>query len=461
MKILDVSQYDSETASNSDRLLQNIKDYTSMVLALLWQRQAIFLSATILTAYYFNPINAILFYIIILISEFFDYLLAKRATTLCPNEKKAIIATLGGILANTILGASAICIYAVSVAFSQGPGAHFTPLFFLFAAALFAAMNNHQLVFALVIRLALYGTSFVLITVRDLWVLKPPMTSELWLHFFTVLFVMYFLIDCSLVFLKLYRKNLSVLENLREEHDRTTTAYLVKSQFVSTVSHELRTPLTSIKLSLDLLNAGAQGQVPEAMKNILEIAGRNGEKLAKLIDDLLDLQKIEAGEMSYQMETLEVQPFLTGAIEANKSFAEARDVKLTAEYSERSPLLIVVDEMRLMQVMDNMISNAVKFSHEGGEIFVGCSEKDGQVTIHVRDKGIGIPEGAHEKVFGKFSQLNSSDRRQFGGTGLGMSISKEIVEQFNGTINYISTPGTGTTFFIEFPAYQSNEKIPA
>lgn len=460
MKPLNVSQCDSEIAADRDRLLQNLKDYTAMAFALLWQRQAIFLSATILTAFYFDPFNAALFYIIILFCELQDYWLAKKVSILRPGQTKAITAALSGILVNTVLSASAICIYAISVAFSQEPGGHFTPLFFLFAAALFSAMNNHQLVAALAVRLTLYGISFVVITFRDLWVVKPPVTSELWLHFFTVLFVMYFLIDCSLVFLKLYRKNLSTLENLREEHARTTAAYLVKSQFVSTVSHELRTPLTSIKLSLDLLNSGAMGQAPEAMRDILETAGRNGERLSKLIDDLLDLQKIEAGEMSYRMEVFEVKAFLNDAIDANKSFAEAREVDLIADYSEGSPMFVAADEMRLMQVMSNMISNAVKFSDKGGEVFVGCSEEDGKVTIHVRDSGRGIPEGAYEKVFGKFSQLDSSDRRQVGGTGLGMSISKEIVEQFNGTIDYVSTPGNGTTFFVELPASENMEGTP-
>ncbi len=460
MKPLDVSQFDSENAANRERLLQNLKDYTAMAFALLWQRQAIFLSATILTAFYFDPVNAALFYVIILFCELQDYLLARRVAGLHPSQQRAIYHALSGILLNTVLSASAICVYAASVAFSQKAGGHFTPLFFLFAATLFAAINNHQLVAALAIRLTLYGISFVVITLRDLWVEKPPMTSELWLHFFTVLFVMYFLIDCSVVFLKLYRKNLDTLETLKQEHARTKAAYLVKSQFVATVSHELRTPLTSIKLSLDLLNSGALGPVPEKMKSIVETAGRNGERLSKLIDDLLDLQKLEAGEMTYRMEKLDVKSFLHDAIDANARFAEAKGVTLIPDFSEEPPIFIEADEMRLMQVMSNMISNAVKFSHKGGDVCVGCHDRNGKTTIYVQDNGIGIPEGAQEKVFGKFSQLDSSDRRQVGGTGLGMNISKEIVEQFNGRIDYTSEVGKGTTFFIEFPKMSSMERHP-
>lgn len=460
MKLLNIPQFESATEDHGEHLLQSLKDYTAMAIALLWQRQAIFLSATILTAFYFEPLNAAVFYVVILFCEFQDYLLAKRVANLRPNQTKAIWLTLTGILVNAVLSASAICIYAVSVAISQDAGGHFTPLFFLFAAALFAAMNNHQLAPALAIRLTLYGISFVVITLRDVWVENPPISSELWLHFFTVIFVMYFLTDCSVVFLKLYRKNNATMETLRKEHARTKAAYLAKSQFVATVSHELRTPLTSIKLALDLLNAGCLGPVPEKMKSVLETAGRNGERLSKLIDDLLDLQKIEAGEMTYRMETLELQSFLSDAIDANQHFAEGQQVTLIPEYHDKPQTFVEADEMRLMQVMSNMISNAVKFSHKGGDVLVGYQHNNGTTTIYVKDNGIGIPEGAYEKVFGKFSQLDSSDRRQIGGTGLGMSISKEIVEHFNGTIDYTSELGQGTTFFVELPTMAHSKSQP-
>lgn len=453
MKHLKAPKADRAVLDDHARLLQNLNDYTSTILLLFWQRQAIFLSATVLTGYYFDPQNAALFYVIILFTELQDFRHAGRVAALHSSQQKAISRVFRAILLNTTLSAALICIYAVSVAFSQEAGGHFTPLFFLFAAALFAAMNNHQLVPALVIRLTLYGISFAVITIRDLWIEGPPIQSELWLHFFTVVFVMYFLIDCSVVFFKLYRKNLEAMETLKQEHAHTTAAYLVKSQFVSTVSHELRTPLTSIKLSLDLINSGALGPVPSNIKGIVETAGRNGERLSKLIDDVLDLQKLEAGEMRYQMEVLDTKSFLHEAIDANARFAEAKDVKLVADYPDDPPLYIEADEMRLMQVMSNMISNAVKFSHKGGTVSIGCLDWKGKTTIYVKDTGIGIPEGSREKVFGKFTQVDSSDRRQVGGTGLGMSISKEIIEHFKGKMDYLSVPGEGTTFFVELPTH--------
>ncbi|WP_339106670.1 sensor histidine kinase [Roseovarius rhodophyticola] len=304
---------------------------------------------------------------------------------------------------------------------------------------------------ALAIRLALYGVSFVIIVVRDLWVERPPLTSELWLHFFTVIFVMYFLIDCSIVFLKLYRKNLAHLNKLHKEHERTKAAYKIKSQFVSTVSHELRTPLTSIKVSLDLLNTGALGPIPANMQTIVETAGKNSDRLSRLIDDVLDLQKLEAGEMTYRMEVLNVQVFLTDAVEGNAGFADMHRVTLMPEFDEKPWLFVEADEMRLMQVLSNVISNAVKFSNQGDIVTVGCMTLDSRVRIYVQDRGKGIPQGSEEKVFGRFSQIDSSDRRQVGGTGLGMNISREIVEHFKGTLTYESSEGQGTTFFIDLP----------
>lgn len=453
----DVSQKEAAAFARYDQLLQNLKDYTSACINLLLQRQGIFLAATILTAFYFDPRPAILFYGTIMLTEFIDLILARRVHRLSPENRRSILFYLVLILANTVLSSGAICIYAISVAFQQEAGGHFTPLFFLFAAALFAAMNNHQIVLALALRLMMYGVSFMLIVLEDIWVEQPPLSSDLWLHFFTVIFVMYFLIDCSMVFLRLYRNNLQQLETLKTEHERTKAAYLVKSQFVSTVSHELRTPLTSIKGSLDLLNSGAMGTVPEQMQGLVEMAGKNSNRLSNLIDDVLDLQKIEAGEMTYRMALLNVQDIVFEAVHSSLGYAETHGVTLEAICPEDEDLFIEGDENRLMQVMSNMISNAAKFSHEGDEVIVSCECIGDVVRISVQDKGVGIPDNARDKVFGRFTQLDSSDQRNAGGTGLGMNISKEIVEHMNGQIDYISELGTGSTFFVEFPVRDATE----
>ncbi|MBM1218977.1 HAMP domain-containing histidine kinase [Ponticoccus sp. SC2-23] len=459
MAISLVSALTNADSLASERLLQNLKDYTAVSFALLWQRQAIFFGATLLTAFYFDPINALIFYCVILFGEIQDINIARRVARLEPSQRDEIIKSLIWVLQNTLLTSGAICVYAVSVALKQETGGHFTPLFFLFAAALFAAMNNHQLLMALVVRLAMYGLSFLVIVFADILIERPPLSSDIWLQFFTTIFVMYFLIDCSIVFLKLYRRNLDQLEALKEEHKHTKAAYIAKSQFVSTVSHELRTPLTSIKGSLDLLNSGALGEVPENMAGLIDMASRNSLRLSRLIDDLLDLQKIEAGELKYRIGTLDVAELVRDAVRSNAGYANLNKVEIVLDCEDSQPLLIRADEARMMQVMANMISNAVKFSDEGGVVRVGCRRLGQTVRIFVDDNGPGIPDGMKEKVFDRFSQLDSSDQRRAMGSGLGMNISKEIVEHMGGTIDYVSRVGTGTTFFTDFEVWDGSEDV--
>lgn len=451
MAILDVFLPAASGKEADGSLLQNLKDYTAMAFALLWQRQAIYIATTLLTAFYFDVANAAVFYCTIVFCEVQDIIIARRVKRLEGHEHEAIRSSYIWILLNTILSSAAICLYTVSVALKQETGGHFTPLFFLFAAALFAAMNNHQLVKALTIRLTMYGVTFLFIVCFDIWVIRPSIESDLWLHFFTVVFVMYFLIDCSIVFLRLYRKNLAQLEALQKEHERTKAAYIAKSQFISTVSHELRTPLTSIKGSLDLINFNALGEIPEKMKPVIEIATKNSERLSSLIDDVLDVQRIEAGEMSYDINVLDVRGLIEDAVVSNQGYADKNNVTLVKEPTGNVPLLIEGDEKRLMQVMSNMISNAAKFSHENGTVTVGCGQQDGKIFIFVEDQGCGIPDGCEEKVFSRFSQVDSSDRRMVSGSGLGMNISKEIVDRHDGDISYVSRLGEGTTFTVVFP----------
>lgn len=450
----------STTIDRSDdaRLLHNLRDYAAVSFALIWQRQAIFLATAILTAFYFDPWRAAIFYGAILACEVQDLLIARRVATLPEDDRAGIRRSFLWIMLNTLLSALAISSYAVSVALMQTVGGHFTPLFFLFAAALFAAMNNHQVVWALVLRLTVYGMSFLFIVVKDIWIAQPPLSSELWLQFFTVVFVMYFLIDCSVVFLNLYRRNLRQLEQLRIEHEGAKTALAVKSQFVSIVSHELRTPLTSIKGALDLIDSGAVGDVPGRIAPMIGMASKNSRRLAKLIDDLLDLQKIEAGEMKFRREIVCLQTLVDEAIASNQGLAEKHGVILRRGQVDPKPLHVLADESRLIQVLSNMISNAAKFSSEGGEVLVGCTVRGGNARIFVTDFGVGIPDGSREKVFGRFTQLDSSDKRRFGGTGLGMNISKEIVEHFDGLIDYESRVGEGSTFFVELPLHRGADR---
>ncbi|SHF62630.1 His Kinase A (phospho-acceptor) domain-containing protein [Loktanella atrilutea] len=431
--------------------LKHLQDYARAVKALTWQRQSIFAAVAVLTGWFFTPWKAELFFAIGMLCELADLRLANRVDRVREGDYKTMSKLMTGFVINTVISSLTIGIYAMWVGLTEEGVGLFTALFCLSAGAIFAAINNHQIVRLLVIRFVIYGVAFLVLTTRDLIVYRPPLTSELWLQFFTVIFVMYFLIDCSRSFLRMYRQDLKRLEDLQQEHERTKAALVVKSQFVAAVSHELRTPLTSIKGSLELVNTGKFGEIPSRAKHLLEVAGRNSKRLADLVDDLLDLQKLEEGKMTFDNQTIEVRSFLADAVNDHQGLADQYNVTLNIHLEDTPAVHVRADRSRLMQVLANIISNAAKFSMAKGDVDIGLSVAQGWIRIFVRDYGIGIPEDGKEKVFGRFTQLDPSDQRKCGGTGLGMNISREIMSALGGLIDYESTLGVGTTFYVDLP----------
>lgn len=433
------------------RLLRNIKDYSRAVNSLSWQRQGIFAAIAILTGWFFVPWKAALFFAVCMACEYVDLLVAKKAADISEKNAEQSKNAYVGFLLNTVVSASAISLYAVWVGVTKDGAGMFTALFCLFAAALYASLNNHQIFSLLVIRFLVYGASFLTITIHDLWVYRPPLSSDMWLQFFTIIFVMYFLIDCSVGFVRMYQQDLKRIEELEAEHERTKAALVLKSQFISVVSHELRTPLTSIKGALDLVNSGKVGDLPPQAQKLLDLAGRNSQRLATLVNDLLDVQKIEEGKMAFKCEVIDIMGFVSDAVLAHESLSEKYSVRFILVLNETKEVWVNTDPSRLMQVFANVISNAAKFSPNNGDISISVVVETELAKICIRDQGVGIPPGSKEKVFGRFTQIDSTDQRKFGGTGLGMNISKEIMIAIGGDIDYESEPGRGTTFTIAVP----------
>lgn len=225
----------------------------------------------------------------------------------------------------------------------------------------------------------------------------------------------------------------------------------MKNEFISTVSHELRTPLTSIRGSIGLLVGGACGELPAKAKEITTIAANNTDRLLLLINDILDIQKIESGELIMKFENINILPFLRQSVEDNIAYAEQYGVTFSLQAVE-SNLYVNADKDRLMQVMANLLSNAAKFSHKNGIVEISASlHNEKRIKISITDHGEGIPKEFYSKIFGKFSQSDSSDTRQKGGSGLGLNISKAIIEKHGGTIGFESDTNKGTTFYFELP----------
>ena len=227
----------------------------------------------------------------------------------------------------------------------------------------------------------------------------------------------------------------------------------MKSEFISTVSHELRTPLTSIKGSLGLIVSGVTGKLSDSLSDMVNIAYNNSDRLVRLINDILDIEKIEVGKMEFNLEVLELAPLMKRVVAENIGFAEEYNVRLEL-FNSLPDTKVQADNDRIIQAITNLISNAVKFSPEDGIVAIDVAARKQGIRISVSDRGPGIPEEFREKIFSKFAQADSTDSRAQGGTGLGLSISKAIVEEHFGTIGFDTIAGDGTTFFIDLPVYQ-------
>ncbi|HEX8551908.1 MAG TPA: response regulator [Abditibacteriaceae bacterium] len=226
----------------------------------------------------------------------------------------------------------------------------------------------------------------------------------------------------------------------------------LKSEFISTVSHELRTPLTSIRGSLGLLSGEVAGKLPPAAKPLIDIASSNAERLVRLINDILDIEKIETGRVDFYLQPLDLAAVVATAIEGAKGYGVIFDVRYSLRNNLPPGARVCADADRLTQVMDNLISNAVKFSPRGGTVEIGLAVQANTWRVSVTDQGPGVPTAFQERIFDKFAQADASDTRAKGGTGLGLSICKSIVEKLGGTINY-RCDAKGTTFFFDLPQW--------
>ena len=225
-----------------------------------------------------------------------------------------------------------------------------------------------------------------------------------------------------------------------------------KEEVTATVSHELRSPLTSIKGGLGLVLSGAAGAIPAKARGLLEIAHRNANRLVLIVNDMLDLEKIAAGQMSFALRPCDAVDLVNEAVRANEAYLDQYNIGVRIEGTD-APALLVCDADRMMQVLGNLLTNAAKFSTEGSDIRVAVATDDtgDEITLTVQDYGMGIPQDAQETIFERFTQARNSDRARTGGTGLGLSIVKAIVDSHEGRVEMESSEGVGTTFHIILP----------
>lgn len=239
----------------------------------------------------------------------------------------------------------------------------------------------------------------------------------------------------------------------RKELDR------MKREFISTVSHELRTPLTSIRGSLKLIATGVTGPLGPKTTAMVSIANDSCDRLVHLVNDILDIEKIESGHMVFNIRPLPAMPLMEKAADANRAYAQSFGVTLKTEGGAEGDA-VLADADRLMQVLTNLISNAAKFSPRDSIVTLRMTDLADRIRISVIDRGPGIPEEFRSRVFQKFAQADSSDTRSKQGTGLGLSITKAIVERLGGQISFESS-GDGTTFSVDLPRFFAPAPTPA
>ena len=237
---------------------------------------------------------------------------------------------------------------------------------------------------------------------------------------------------------------------------RDVTAQLeaerMKKEFTSTLSHELRTPLTSIIGSLQLINSGVMGDMDKEVGELAVVAERNAQRLLDLINDLLDIEKVESGKLDLMPEVIAVDDLIRESIVLNEAFGERFKIRFES-HGDVPDRKVHADRKRLLQVMTNLLSNAAKFSPEGGVVEIGTEDVGGNVRVSVHDRGTGIPEEFRARIFGRFTQADSTATRQKGGSGLGLAICKRLVEVMRGRIGFQDRPGGGTTFWFELPRH--------
>ncbi|CUK27143.1 PAS domain-containing sensor histidine kinase [Cognatishimia activa] len=227
-----------------------------------------------------------------------------------------------------------------------------------------------------------------------------------------------------------------------------------KDEFVAMISHELRTPLTSVLGALKMANSGSLGELPGPIGNMLELAQRNANRLLHLVNELLDFKSLESGTMSYEMTKIDATEAANDATASMEGYLQdGQSIKLMSD--DGDTLVVEADVNRLQQILANLLSNAAKFSPADAEIEMGLSLDGDMVQFAVRDHGPGVPDELQGKMFQRFTQAKTGEKRKFKSTGLGLSICKQMTEGMGGQIGYFNNEDNGATFWVRFPAVSS------
>lgn len=227
-----------------------------------------------------------------------------------------------------------------------------------------------------------------------------------------------------------------------------------KDELVATVSHELRTPLTAIVGALGLLQGGMGGALDPRVEHLLDVAGKNADRLARIVNDLLDINRLEAGMFEFRFEPIDVTAMLRDSVQQNQIYAQSRGVSIDLEVPDR-PITAEVDRGRMLQVMDNLLTNAAKFSPEGGRVRVRLRPAADSLRISIIDRGPGMSDEFRQRLFSRFVHDPRDAVDGHATNGLGLAICKGIVKRHGGRIHVNTRQGVGTIFHVDLPLGQT------
>jgi PAS domain S-box-containing protein len=254
-------------------------------------------------------------------------------------------------------------------------------------------------------------------------------------------------------------------EKIRKQNVQLKKLDGVKTDFLNTTSHELRTPVSSIKGYIQMLLKHTLGDITEEQKKALEVVLRNTNRLDSLIQDILDISRLESGTMKFIPEKTDVMKMINEVAETMQTSADVKRIKINSDIQKEIPDLMI-DSERIKQVLINLVDNAIKFSPDDSMILIKAKKEKGEVVFEVQDFGRGIPKNKQNKIFDRFYQVDSGTDRKFGGIGLGLTISKKIIDTNGGQIWVDSIVGKGSSFKFSLPLQSSKdikddlEKIP-
>jgi signal transduction histidine kinase len=256
---------------------------------------------------------------------------------------------------------------------------------------------------------------------------------------------------------QLLRNRTAERDSAEEKEKQACILTGMMNEFVNNVSHELRTPLTSIAGTLGLLAGGAIQPLAPPVDRLVSIAHRNVQRLVRLVNDILDIARLETGEAIFHFEAIDLCASVAQSVDASYAFAQGQGVSIRLDVLSPS-CMVRADADRLAQVLTNLLSNAIKFSPQGAEVVITVKHADTMGRVTVRDQGPGIPEEFKSRIFGKFAQAETGDARQKSGSGLGLNIVAKIVGQHAGQVGSEDAPGGGTVFFVEVPLWDCTAK---